>query len=85
MTDDRTAWIIDGDGHVMEPLDIWDRFLPGQFRSLAPYFHDEWKAMLYAIPGGTDPTDHCGSVRRLSSSPSDCSKSAARWRMTADE
>ena len=37
-------------------MDIWDRFLPGRFHHLAPRFDDEWKEMLYAIPGGTDPT-----------------------------
>jgi predicted TIM-barrel fold metal-dependent hydrolase len=31
-----TAWIIDGDGHVLEPDDMWDRFLPERFRVMAP-------------------------------------------------
>jgi uncharacterized protein len=52
----QTAWVVDGDGHVMEPFDIWDRFLPARFRPLAPEFHDEWRELLYAIPGGTDPS-----------------------------
>jgi uncharacterized protein len=54
--EDQTAWIVDGDGHVMEPMDIWDRFLPPRFHHLAPEFHDEWRELLYAIPGGTDPS-----------------------------
>jgi uncharacterized protein len=36
-TSDRdTAWIIDGDGHVVEPDDMWERFLPEPFRAMAP-------------------------------------------------
>jgi predicted TIM-barrel fold metal-dependent hydrolase len=32
----QTAWIIDGDGHVVEPDKMWERFLPEPFRALAP-------------------------------------------------
>lgn len=62
MVDDNAAWIVDGDGHVMEPLDIWDRFLPARFHRLAPRFHDEWRALLYAIPGGTEPGLRTGDM-----------------------
>lgn len=30
------AWIIDGDGHVVEPDKMWEQFLPEQFRPMAP-------------------------------------------------
>jgi predicted TIM-barrel fold metal-dependent hydrolase len=52
---DGTAWVIDADGHVVEPPDIWERFLPERFHHLAPQFQHDWRGMLYAIPGGTDP------------------------------
>jgi predicted TIM-barrel fold metal-dependent hydrolase len=29
-------WIIDADGHVVEPADMWDRLLPDRYRSYAP-------------------------------------------------
>ena len=29
-------WIIDADGHVVEPPDMWSRLLPGRYRSYAP-------------------------------------------------
>jgi len=29
-------WIIDADGHVVEPNDMWERFLPKRFQSAAP-------------------------------------------------
>ncbi len=50
------AWVIDADGHVVEPSDIWDRFLPARYHRLAPRFEERWHEVLYAIPGGTDPT-----------------------------
>jgi uncharacterized protein len=34
--DREVGWIIDGDGHVLEPDSIWDRFLPEAFRPMAP-------------------------------------------------
>src|SRR5271154_6467827 len=34
--DRHLAWIIDGDGHVVEPDDMWDRFLAEPFRAKAP-------------------------------------------------
>jgi predicted TIM-barrel fold metal-dependent hydrolase len=32
----RGSWIVDADGHVVEPDRMWDRFLPEEFRPLAP-------------------------------------------------
>jgi predicted TIM-barrel fold metal-dependent hydrolase len=52
----QAAWIIDADGHVMEPLDIWERFLPARYRAFAPRLEEEFNELLYATPGGTDPT-----------------------------
>jgi predicted TIM-barrel fold metal-dependent hydrolase len=50
------AWVIDADGHVVEPVDIWERFLPERFHPIAPRLEPRIDAMLHAIPGGTDPT-----------------------------
>jgi predicted TIM-barrel fold metal-dependent hydrolase len=62
MSGDGTGWVIDADGHVVEPGDIWDRYLPGRFHHLAPRFEDEWWDMLYAVPGGTDPALRGGDM-----------------------
>ena len=28
-------WVIDGDGHVLEPRDLWEKNLPAEFRDVA--------------------------------------------------
>jgi predicted TIM-barrel fold metal-dependent hydrolase len=30
-------WVIDADGHVVEPVEMWSTHLPGRFRSYAPW------------------------------------------------
>ena len=30
------SWVFDADGHIVEPLDTWDRFLPERFKTYAP-------------------------------------------------
>ncbi|MBV9660602.1 MAG: amidohydrolase [Acidimicrobiales bacterium] len=54
------AWAFDADGHVVEPPDIWDRYLPERFRSGAPALSRPISAgtldtHLWRIAGGTDP------------------------------
>jgi predicted TIM-barrel fold metal-dependent hydrolase len=34
---DLGAWVIDADGHVVEPSETWSDHLPGRFRSYAPW------------------------------------------------
>jgi predicted TIM-barrel fold metal-dependent hydrolase len=52
--DAAAPWVVDADGHVVEPVDIWERFLPAEFREHAPRLQG-FDDLLYAIPGGTDP------------------------------
>ena len=51
---DDGPWVIDADGHVVEPLDIWDRFLPEQYRPGAPRI-EGFDDLIFAIEGGTNP------------------------------
>ena len=64
---------IDGDGHVLEPLDVWDRYLEPGFRSRGPILtHDEqgreqlemdgWvsKLLKAGMPGGLGAMDRVG-------------------------
>jgi hypothetical protein len=32
----RTYKVIDADGHILEPLDIWDRYMDPAYRDGAP-------------------------------------------------
>src|SRR3954454_11950699 len=32
----RTYNVIDADGHILEPLDLWDRYMDPKFRDRAP-------------------------------------------------
>jgi predicted TIM-barrel fold metal-dependent hydrolase len=32
----ESPWVFDADGHVVEPAEMWDRYLPARFRSYAP-------------------------------------------------
>ena len=32
----RTYNVIDADGHILEPVDIWDRYMDPAFRAQAP-------------------------------------------------
>jgi uncharacterized protein len=58
-------WIIDGDGHVMEPTDLWERYLPARYRDLAPRLQPhplgpdgtpDAVTKLLSTRGGTDPS-----------------------------
>lgn len=60
------AWVVDADGHVMEPLDLWERYLAPEFQPIAPRLDVEFHDLLYAIEGGTDP------ARRLPDMDTDC-------------
>lgn len=33
---DESSWVIDADGHVVEPPSMWERFLPARFLDYAP-------------------------------------------------
>lgn len=41
------CWIVDADGHIVEPPDLWDRFLPAQFRHLAPHVVQDGDEFFY--------------------------------------
>ena len=32
----RTYNVIDADGHILEPLDLWDKYMDPKFRDRAP-------------------------------------------------
>ena len=32
----RTYNVVDADGHILEPLDLWDQYMDPQFRDRAP-------------------------------------------------
>jgi len=34
----RAYNVIDADGHILEPLDLWDRYIDPQFRERRPRF-----------------------------------------------
>ena len=36
----RAYNVIDADGHILEPLDLWDRYIDPKFRERRPRFVD---------------------------------------------
>jgi hypothetical protein len=34
----RTYNVVDADGHILEPLDLWDRYIDPEFRERRPRF-----------------------------------------------
>ena len=34
----RTYNVVDADGHILEPLDLWDNYIDPQFRDRRPRF-----------------------------------------------
>ena len=74
----RTYKVIDADGHILEPIDLWDRYMDPAYRERAPrlVLDDNGKERLliegniYGNPKGLDgsapsalATDLCPSTR----------------------
>ena len=60
------AWIIDGDGHVREPFEMFDKYLPAKYVEYGHEVYRRWSTDKafdlpgynsdpHRIPGGTDP------------------------------
>lgn len=53
--------VIDADGHVLEPADLWSRYMDGAFRSRAPrVIEDETGLQRVIIEGRVFPRHHYG-------------------------
>src|SRR5579885_3883745 len=59
----RTYNVIDSDGHVLEPVDLWQRYIDPAYRDQAPrYFVDErGKEMMWFIGRAFPGFDGIGS------------------------
>src|SRR5260370_9128982 len=60
----RTYNVIDSDGHVLEPVDLWERYIDPAYRDQAPkYFIDEHgKEMMWFIGRAFPGFDGIGSA-----------------------
>ncbi len=71
------AWVVDADGHVVEPTETWSRHLPGRFRSYAPWvlqLEDHFRfvcddRMGFRIPGRNESLGAPGQTPHLEAAP----------------
>src|SRR5579863_108477 len=66
--------LIDAEMHVMEPVDLWQRYIDPEFRDRAPYRLDErrWDIrtmvegeVMAALPGGDSPAQTAAEEKAL--------------------
>jgi predicted TIM-barrel fold metal-dependent hydrolase len=61
--------VIDSDGHVLEPANLWQEYIDPKFRDQAPYFikHDNggeqfWMTDGFTVGDGSKTIGECGSI-----------------------
>ena len=42
--------VLDSDMHLMEPVDLWDRYIDGKFKAMAPRGLTSEKSAIFAWP-----------------------------------
>ena len=70
-------WIVDADGHVVEPPEVWEKYLPTRFWHLAPHVVQDGDEFFYAcgdrygfrIPGRAESTGAPGQTPHKSDEP----------------
>ena len=66
----RTYNVIDSDGHVLEPVDLWQRYIDPAYREQAPqyFIDDRGKEMMWFI-GRASPALTVSGLPAQSTSP----------------
>jgi hypothetical protein len=70
--------VVDADRHVMEPSDLWDRYLPEEFRGRVRitgptqgrrYVDDRQVSDAFRLRGGTDTPEDDGGKHMFTGTP----------------